>query len=93
MLIVRMLLPRKRDSTTQTPRPAIIVRAFRGRHANTAAVGAKCRNLSQLSHELTGQYETVAHLPDNRQDAGLRSGFWRTDWTGGIGLRIRCSRK
>jgi hypothetical protein len=31
MLIVRMLLARKRDSTTQTPRPAIIVRAFRGR--------------------------------------------------------------
>jgi hypothetical protein len=61
-----------------------------GGHANTAAVGAKCRNLSQLSHELTGRYETVAHLPDNRQDADLRSGFWRTDRTGGIGLRIRC---
>ena len=73
MLIVRLFLARKRDSTTQTPRPAIILRAFWGqRHANTAAVGAKCSNLSQLSHGLTGRYGTVAHLPDNRQDADLR---------------------
>ena len=64
MLILRMLLARKRDSTTQTPRPAIIVRAFRGGHANTAAVDAKCRNLSQLSHELTGRYETDRTVRD-----------------------------
>jgi hypothetical protein len=37
MLIVRLFLARKRDSATQTPRPAIILRAFRGRgHANKA---------------------------------------------------------
>ena len=38
---------------------------------NTAAVAAKGRNLSQLSHGLTGRYRTTASRPDTRQDADL----------------------
>ena len=41
---------------------------------STAAVAAKGGDLSQFSHELTGQYRTVASTPDTRQDADLR--FW-----------------
>jgi len=39
MLIVRLLLSPKRDSTTQTPRPAIILRAFPGGEGTVTAPG------------------------------------------------------
>ena len=41
---------------------------------STAAVAAKGRDLSQLSHELTGRCRTVASIPDTQHDADLR--FW-----------------
>jgi hypothetical protein len=41
---------------------------------NTAAVAAKGTDLSQFSHGPTGQYGTVACIPDTQQDADLR--FW-----------------
>ena len=47
--------------------------------ADTAAVAAKGRNLSQLSHGLTGRYGTMASMPDTRQDADLRIRTL-TDW-------------
>jgi hypothetical protein len=43
----------------------------RGR-ADTVAVVDNGRNVSQLSHGLTGRYGTMASMPDTRQNADLR---------------------
>ena len=39
-----------------------------------AAVAAKGRSLSQVSHELTGRYGTMAAILDTQEDTDLR--FW-----------------
>jgi len=40
--------------------------------ADTAAVAAMGRDLSQISYRLTGRSGTMASLPDNRQDVDVR---------------------
>ena len=46
-------------------------------------------DLSQLSHRLSGQYRTQAHSLDIWRILTCGYGFWRTDRTDGIDLRIR----
>ena len=55
------------------------------------AVAAKGRNLSQLSHGLTGPYRTQTRMSDTRRTMTCGYGFRRTDWTVSIGLRNRKS--
>jgi hypothetical protein len=40
--------------------------------ADTAAGAAMDRNLSQISHELTGRHRTMASMPDIEQDPDMR---------------------
>jgi hypothetical protein len=44
--------------------------------------------ISQLSHRLTGRHRTRADGPDIKWTLSCGYGFWRTDRTDGIGLRI-----
>ena len=40
--------------------------------ADTAAGAAMDRNLSQISHELTGRHRTMASMPDSEEDPDMR---------------------
>jgi hypothetical protein len=65
------------DLICQSPRATIRHHKAIESRVNTAALAAKGRDLSQFSHGLTGQYGTVASIPDTQQDADLR--FWTAE--------------
>jgi hypothetical protein len=51
--------------------PGAEAQAVEGR-ADTVADAAMGRDLSQISHELTGRHRTIASVPDTEQDADVR---------------------
>jgi hypothetical protein len=59
MLIVRLLLSPKRDSTTQTPRPAIILRAFLGGEGTVTAPG-ETSEMGDQNQRLTAMVTATA---------------------------------
>jgi hypothetical protein len=55
--------------------------------------GVLLADLSRLSHRLVGRHRTGADGLDIQWILTCGYGFWRADWTCGVGLRIRCLRQ
>jgi hypothetical protein len=51
--------------------------------------GVLLADLSRLSHRLVGRHRTGADGLDIQWILTCGYGFWRADWTCGVGLRIR----